>query len=57
MGRIEGKGFGAMVMPSPIPLTGYEILENMPFKVNPVTRKLEEVPDEELHPPYQLQKG
>ena len=57
LGRIEGKGFGAMVTPSPIPLIGYEILENMRFKVNPVTRKLEEVSDEELHPPYQLQKG
>ena len=57
LGRIEGRGFGAMVMPSTIPLIGHEILENMRFKVNPVTRKLKEVPDEELHPPYQLQKG
>ena len=52
--KIQGRGFGATVVPSPIPVIGYETLENLRFKVNPVTRQLETVPLDELHPPYQL---
>ncbi len=52
--RIQGRGFGATVVPSPIPIIGYETLENLRFKVNPVTRSLERVPLDEPHPPYQL---
>ena len=33
-GQIRGKGFGAMVAPAPIPLVGYEMLQNMEMKVN-----------------------
>jgi len=54
LGRFEGRGFAATVLPSPIPLIGYEILENMRFRVNPVTEQLERVPDNEPWPPYQL---
>ena len=54
IGRLEGQGFGAMVMAAPIPLIGYELLESMRFKVNPVTQSLERVRDEEMGPPYQL---
>ena len=53
-GRIWGKGFGTMVAPSPIPLVGYEMLQDMRLKVNPVTEELEEVLEEDLGPPYML---
>ncbi|MYC30094.1 MAG: hypothetical protein F4X65_08405 [Chloroflexi bacterium] len=53
-GRLEEQGFLATVITSPIPLIGYELLENMRFRVNPVTQSLERVGDEEMWPPYQL---
>ena len=37
-GRLEDQGFLATVMAAPIPLIGYELLESMRFKVNPVTQ-------------------
>ena len=53
--RPRGNGFTAMVAPAPIPLIGYERLENMRLRVNPVTEVLEDVPDEVVdHPPYML---
>ncbi len=54
LGELEGRGFSATVIPSPIPLIGYEVLENLRFRVNPITRRLEPVPPEEPHPPFQL---
>lgn len=51
---IDERNSPAIVTPSPIPLIGYEVLENLGFKVNPVTRSLEPVPLDEPHPPYQL---
>ena len=53
-GNIWGRGFGAMVAPSPVPLVSYEMLQNMRLKVNPVTEELEEVLEEDLGPPYML---
>ena len=53
--RPRGNGFTAMVAPAPIPLIGYERLQNMRLRVNPVTELLEDVPDEVVdHPPYLL---
>ena len=52
--RIDGNTTAALVLPSPIPLIGYEVLENLRLKVNPVTGELEPVPPEEPSPPYQL---
>ena len=53
--RPRGNGFTAMVAPAPIPLIGYERLQNMRLKVNPVTEQVEDVPDEEVnYPPYFL---
>lgn len=53
--RPRGNGFTAMVAPAPIPLIGYERLQNMRLRVNPVTEQVEDVPDEEVnHPPYFL---
>lgn len=54
LGRVEGQGFGAMVIASPIPLIGYELLENLRFKVNPVTQSLERLGDDEFGPPFML---
>ncbi len=53
--RPRGNGFTAMVAPAPIPLIGYERLQNMRLRVNPVTEQVEDVPDDEVnHPPYFL---
>lgn len=54
MGTVRQKGFSTMVIPAPIPLMGYEMLQSMRFRVNPVSEELEEVPEEEIHPPYLL---
>ena len=53
-GEIRGRGFGTMVVPMPIPVVGYEMLQTMRLKVNPVTEELEDVPDDEIGPPYLL---
>ena len=50
--RLEGDTTAALVMESPIPLIGYEVLENLRMKVNPITRKLEKAPPDEHMPPY-----
>ena len=54
LGRIDGRGFGATVTESPIPLVGYEILENLRLRVDPFSGQLERAPSSELGPPYQL---
>ena len=54
LGELEGQGFGTMIMAAPIPLIGYELLENLSFRVNPVTQTLERAGDDEFVPPYQL---
>ena len=54
LGRIDGRGFAATVTPSPIPLVGYEFLQNRRFRINMVTHTLERVPEDEFGPPYQL---
>ncbi len=53
-GRVLGRGFNATIIPAPIPLIGYELLENLRFRVNPVTERLEPVGADEIHPPYIL---
>ena len=53
-GRLEDQGFLATVMVAPIPLIGYELLENMRYRVNPISQSLERVGDEEMGPPYML---
>ncbi len=54
LGRVHGKGFSATVTEAPIPLVGYELLESVRLRVNPVTQSVEEVPDDEIAPPYLL---
>lgn len=50
--RLEGDTTAALVMESPIPLIGYEVLENLRMKVNPITQELEKAPPDEHMPPY-----
>ena len=53
-GVLMGEEFGAILVPASTPLIGYELLEKLRFRVNPVTRQLEKVPEDEVHPPYLL---
>ena len=53
-GELMGEECGAILVPAPTPLPGYELLQNLRFKVNPVTHQFEKVPDYEIHPPFQL---
>ena len=51
-GELMGQEFSALLVPASTPLIGCELLENLRFKVNPVTRQLERVPDSEWNGPY-----
>ena len=53
-GELMGQQFSAILVPASIPLIGYELLENLRFRVNHVTQEIEKVPDDEVHPPYTL---
>ena len=53
-GELLGQEFGAILAPASIPLIGYELLENLRYRVNPVTEELENVPEDEVHPRYLL---
>ena len=53
-GELRGERFGAIMVPASTPLIGVELLENLRYRVNPVTEQIERVPDGERHPPYQL---
>lgn len=52
VGELYGERFGAMLIPTAEPLLGYELLQNLRYKVNPVTHEIERVPDDERHPPF-----
>ena len=53
-GELMGDEFGMILVPTPVPLIGYELLEDLRYRVNPVTRSIERVPDDVPHPPYLL---
>ena len=53
-GELMGEEFGAILVPASIPLIGDELLENLRFRVNPLTREIEKVPEDEVGPPYLL---
>ena len=50
--RLEGDSTPALVSEAPIPLIGFEVLENLRMKVNPVTQELEKASEDEHMPPY-----
>jgi predicted aspartyl protease len=52
VGELNGDRFGAILIPTTEPLLGYELLQNLRYKVNPVTHEIERVPDGERHPPF-----
>ena len=54
VGELEGQGFSKEVIAMPIPLIGYEALDSLRFRVDPVTERIERVPDTEVHPPLAL---
>ena len=51
-GELMGQEFSAILVPASIPLIGYELLENLRFRVNPLTQEIEKVPEDEVRPPY-----
>ena len=53
-GELMGQEFGAILVPASTPLIGYELLENLRYRVNPVTQQIEKVPEDEVHPPFLL---
>jgi predicted aspartyl protease len=53
-GELMGQGFGCILVPAATPLLGYELLQNMRFRVDPVNHQIEKVPDDEIHPPFIL---
>ena len=53
-GELMGQDFTCILVPAATPLLGYELLQNLRFKVNPVTHEIEKVADDEIHPPYIL---
>ncbi len=52
VGELNGERFGAMLIPTAEPLLGYELLQNLRYKVNPVSHEIEKVSDDERHPPF-----
>ena len=52
VGELYGERFGAMLIPTAEPLLGYELLQNLRYKVNPVSHEIEKVPDDERYPPF-----
>ena len=54
--RLDGEIAHTVVTESPIPIIGYDLLENLKLKVNPVTRSLERADADEHIPPYALIK-
>ena len=53
-GELMGEAFSAILVPASMPFIGYELLENLRYRVNPVTGELEKAPEDEIHPPYLL---
>ena len=54
MVRIDDERTPTIVMVSPVPLIGYEVLENLRYRVNPVSQQLAKLPDSEIWPPFML---
>ena len=50
--QLEGDITPALATEAPIPLIGFEVLENLRMKVNPVTQKLEKAGEDEPMPPF-----
>ena len=53
-GELMGQLFGTIAVPASTLLIGYELLEKLRFRVNPVGQVIERVPDDEFRPPFLL---
>ena len=53
-GELLGRWFEGIMVPASTPLIGYEALEDLGFRVNPVIGQIELVPDDVVHPPFLL---
>lgn len=51
-GEFRGEIFGAIAVAAAIPMLGYNLLQNLRFRLNPATGEIEKVPDGVPHPPY-----
>lgn len=51
-GEFRSEIFGAIAVAAPIPMLGYNLLQNLRFRLNPATGEIEKVPDGVPHPPY-----
>ena len=51
-GELMGRVFSCILVPAATPLLGYHLLQNLRFKVNPVTFQIEKMPDHEFFPPF-----
>ena len=54
VGELRGQRFAGVAVPSATPLLGYQLLQNLRYRVNTVTHDIEKVPDDEMYPPYLL---
>ena len=54
IGELRGQKFAGVAVPSATPLLGYELLQNLRYRVNTVTHDIEKVPDDEIYPPFLL---
>ena len=53
-GNLQGEAFVQRVLAMPTPVIGYELLQSLRFRVDPVAHAIEKVPDDEIHPPFAL---
>lgn len=54
IGMLEGTGFVNGVVPAAAPLVGYNLLQDLGFKVDLVNERIKPRPDEEIGPPFLL---
>ena len=51
-GELLGQEFTGILVPGATSLLGYHVLQNLRYRVNPLTNEIEKVPDDEWHPPF-----
>ena len=54
VGTLEGTGFVNGAVPAAIPLVGYQLLQDLGFKVDLVNERIDKRPDDEIGPPFLL---
>ena len=54
IGMLEGTGFVNGAVPAAVPLVGYKLLQDLGFKVDLVSERIEKRPDNEIGPPFLL---